>query len=240
VDRLTYTLEDQALMARAPNYFAWQARLIVPKVGRRVVEVGCGTGNFTRHLLGRELVIALDIEAACVERLRQRYAGRADLRTFVCSPGDAAFADLARFRPDSCVCINVLEHIEDDAGALRGMAAILPAGGVIVLLVPAFPALYGPIDRHLDHSRRYTRASLRRLAAAEGLTVAKLRYMNMVGFFGWWANARIFRRQAQSAGQIALFDRCVVPVMSRVESVVAPPFGQSLLAVLRKGSEPRP
>jgi hypothetical protein len=58
--------------------------------------------------------------------------------------------------------------------------------------------------------------------------------MNAVGFFGWWVNAKVLRREEQSAGQIAVFDRWVVPVLARVERMVPPPFGQSLIAVLER------
>jgi SAM-dependent methyltransferase len=221
-------------MSRARNYFAWQARLIRPALGRRVVEVGCGTGNFTATILDRELVIATDIEAACVERLRARFPDQPNLKALVCSPEDPLFADLAQLRPDCCVCLNVLEHIADDVNALRRMAGILPSGGVVALWVPAFPALYGPVDRNLEHYRRYTPASLRKAAEAAGLVVESQKFVNAVGFLGWWANARLFRREAQSARQIAIFDRYVVPIVSRLERVAPPPFGQSLMAVLRK------
>jgi SAM-dependent methyltransferase len=224
----TYTLADQERMSRAVRYFAWQSRLVTPHLGRRVVEVGCGIGNFTGALLERELVVAIDVEAACVGRLQERFPGRPNLHALVCDD----IAGLARFAPDSVVCLNVLEHIEDDAAAVRQMASILTPGGVIVLMVPAFPALYGPIDRNLGHYRRYTRRSMAELAGRCGLQVRAARYMNTVGFFGWWWNARVARRESQSAGQIALFDRVVVPVMSRVEDALRPPFGQSLLVVL--------
>jgi SAM-dependent methyltransferase len=224
----TYTLVDQELMSCAPNYFAWQSRLVLPHLGRRVVEVGCGIGNFTGMLLDRELVVAIDVEPACVQRLRERYPGQANLHALVCHD----IGSLARFAPDSIVCLNVLEHVQDDAAMLRDMASILRPGGTIVLLVPAFPALYGPIDRNLGHHRRYTRRSIASLAERCGLRILHTRYINTVGFFGWWLNARLFRRQAQSASQIALFDRVVAPLMSRVEDVAEPPFGQSLLVVL--------
>ena len=221
-------------MSQAENYFAWQARLIAPELGRRVVEIGCGTGNFTRALLDREAVIAVDIEPACVEHLLRRFPAQHNLYTAVCSPEDGDFADLARFRPDCCVCINVLEHIENDLEAVRRMAAIIPRMGSVVLLLPAFPGLYGPIDRNLGHYRRYNPVSVRRLADGAGLELERLTYMNVAGFFGWWANARIFRREAQSARQITAFGRLVVPIMSRVESVIPPPFGQSLIAILKR------
>jgi len=229
-----YTVEDQERMTRARRYFAWQSRLCGRELGRRVVEIGCGLGNFTETLLDRDLVVALDIEPACVERLRQRFAGRANLQAFDCEVLSPCFGDLRRFQPDSCVCLNVLEHIADDVGALRAMASILPAGGRIVLLVPAFPALYGPIDRELGHYRRYRRPSLREAAEAAGLAVRKMHYMNTAGFFAWWANSHLFRRREQSPAQIAFFDDVVVPVMSRVEDAVRPPFGQSLFAVLER------
>ncbi len=239
MDRLAWALEDQTLMARARNYFAWQARLLKPEVGRRVVEVGCGTGNFTGLLLDPEFlnceyVIALDKEPACVERLCRRFPGQGNLHTLVSSPGTREFADLARFSADCCVCLNVLEHIEDDAGALRSMAAIIPRGGRIVLMVPAFPALLGPIDRNSGHYRRYTRRSLRALADRTGLMVRRISFMNAVGFFGWWVNARLLKKESQSAGQIEFFDRWLVPAISRVEALRPPPFGQSLIAVLSR------
>jgi len=229
-----YTITDQERMACAANYFAWQIRLAAPVLGRRVVEVGCGIGNFTGALLDREMVIALDVEAVCIERLKQRYQNEPNLHAVVCGPGSYEFAGIARFQPDSCVCLNVLEHIEDDRGALCAMAGVLLPGGVIVLLVPAFEALYGPIDRNLIHFRRYSRASLTELARRAGLRIEKLHYVNAIGFFGWWTNAHIFRRQAQSAWQIEKFDRWVVPWLSRLEAIAPPPFGQSLFAVLRK------
>ena len=221
-------------MSRAENYFAWQSRLVTRELGRRVVEVGCGLGNFTGMLLDREAVIAVDSEPDCIQRLTERYPNRNNLHAFACDAGSAAFSDLARFHPDCCVCLNALEHIQDDRQALHGMASSLSPGGAIVLLVPAFPALYGPIDRNLGHYRRYSRSSIGRLADATGLRIRKAHYMNTLGFFGWWMNSHIFKRGAQSERQIETFDRYLVPLLSRLEGLARPPFGQSLFVVLEK------
>ena len=187
VDSAAYTLEDQQRMSKAKNYFAWQYRLIHKELGSRVLEVGCGVGNFTGTLLDREAVIAVDVE-----------------------------------------------HVEDDVAALKAVASVLTPGGVIFLLVPAFQALYGPIDKNLGHHRRYSRGAIRSLARRTGLRIRKLHYMNSIGFFGWWANSHILKREAQSEGQIEVFDRYLVPLISAVEGLARPPFGQSLLAVFEK------
>jgi SAM-dependent methyltransferase len=132
--------------------------------------------------------------------------------------------------------MNVLEHVADDRAALENMRAALKPGGVIVLLVPAFPALYGPIDRNLGHCRRYTRRSLTQTARTAGLKIRKMHYVNVAGFFAWWINAHLLRLSQQSAAQIALFDRYVVPPLSRFETIVRPPFGQSLFAVFENNT----
>jgi len=232
VDRATYTLEDQRRMSKAKNYFAWQHRLIQNELGQRILEVGCGVGNFTSSLLDRETVIAVDVEPECIQLLKRRYPDQDNLHAFVCDVLSPEFRELASFQPDSGVVVNVLEHVGDDVAALKAVASVLAPGGVIVLLVPAFQALYGPIDKNLGHHRRYSRGGIRRLAQRTGLRIRKLHYMNSIGFFGWWTNARILKREAQSERQIEIFDRYLVPPLSALERLLRPPFGQSLLAVL--------
>jgi SAM-dependent methyltransferase len=219
-------------MSSATRYFAWQSRLVLPELGQRVLEVGCGVGNFTSMLLDRELVVGVDIEADCVNRLKERYPERPNLCGFACSVNDPDLLDLRRYGLDSCACLNVLEHVEDDLGALEAIGSALVAPARIVLIVPASQALYGAIDRNLGHYRRYSPASIRELARRAGLSVRKLRYWNMVGFFGWWFNSHVLKREAQSERQIRVFDRYIVPPMSRIEAMMKPCFGQSLLVVL--------
>lgn len=221
-------------MSRAKNYFAWQHRLIREELGRRVLEVGCGVGNFTGTILDRDTVIAVDVQPECIQRLKLRYAGQPNLHVFVCDVLSPEFHGLASFHPDSSVIVNVLEHVEDDVAALKAVASVLTPGGVIVLLVPAFQALFGPIDKNLGHHRRYSRDAIRSLAERTGLRIRKLHYMNSIGFFGWWINAHILKREAQSQRQIEIFDRYVVPPMSAAEHLISPPFGQSLLTILER------
>ncbi len=229
-----YTVRDQQRMTKAVNYFNWQSRLALAPLGRRIVEVGCGIGNFTRTMLDRDLIIGLDIDENCISNHRARFATQSNVQSHVLDALDPAFAQLHEQQPDSVVCLNVLEHISDDLATLKAFNQILPQGGRVVLIVPAFMALYGPIDKHLGHYRRYTKASLRQTASDSGFRAIDLRYMNTIGFFGWWVNAKLIPRQEQSEGQIEVFDKYVVPVLDKVESAVTPPFGQSVFAVLEK------
>jgi SAM-dependent methyltransferase len=221
-------------MAKAKNYLAWQARLILPEIGSRVVEVGSGAGNFTGRLLDRQIVVAVDSEPECLDRLRGRYLQQPNLEIVVDDPCSYSFLDLARFAPDSCICTNVLEHIADDRRALQAMASILRPRGKIVLWVPAFQSLFGPMDVQLGHFRRYRRRDLQDLAHVTGLTVKKLHYVNSVGFFLWGASSYLLRQPAVTERQVVIFDRWIAPWLSRFENRWPPPFGQTLFAVLEK------
>jgi SAM-dependent methyltransferase len=229
-----YTVRDQDRMKSATRYFEWQFRMAQAQLGARVLEIGCGLGNFTQHLADRELVVGIDIEPDCIAGHRARFAGRANMVSLCLDAASPEFEKLREHRLDSVACLNVLEHIRDEAAALAHMYAVLPEGGRAVLIVPAFERLYGPIDERLGHYRRYSKKSLTRVAERAGFRAETLRYMNSVGFFGWWFNAHVARKTAQSEVQIAVFDALVVPVLSRVEGWMEPPLGQSIFAVLRK------
>src|SRR5579862_3116828 len=212
-----FVIQDQERMAKAKNYLAWQTRLILPEVGARVVEVGCGAGNFTGRLLDRELVIALDSEPECIERLRRKYPHQNNLQALVADPCCESFLEIAQLKPDSCVCTNVLEHILDDRRALQAMAQVLTPRGKIVLWVPAFQSLFGRMDEQLGHCRRYRRGDILKLAELANLRLKKLHYVNSIGFFLWGASSRLMRQHAVTSRQIGLFDTWVAPWLSRVE-----------------------
>src|SRR2546422_8399411 len=104
-------------MAAAPRYNRWMFDRLRPWVGRRVLEIGAGIGNMSAFLIDRERVVLTDTERYYLDRLRQRFAGRphvsvAELRLPAVSPG------LGAERLDTVVCLNVLEHIEDDRASL--------------------------------------------------------------------------------------------------------------------------
>ena len=71
---------------------------------------------------------------------------------------------------------DVLEHIEDDAGALRSLHAAMQPGGMLYLAVPAFGWLWSAEDVHAGHFRRYTQGRLAKLVAAQGFTVEYATY----------------------------------------------------------------
>jgi glycosyltransferase involved in cell wall biosynthesis/ubiquinone/menaquinone biosynthesis C-methylase UbiE len=222
-------------LADGSNYADWIASLAEPWLGARVLEVGAGHGTLTWRLRSHaSTVVATELSARAADRLRDRYADDKGVEV-ICGDIETVTRD-AEF--DTIVVVNVLEHIEDDEKALRQMASALPTGGHLVLYVPAFEALYSDFDRRIGHFRRYSKHDLRAAALASGLDLAELRYVNSIGAIAWWVVAKQLNQIPTQAGLVQLYDRLAVPVVRAVEAAFHPPFGQSVLCVLRKPSGP--
>lgn len=213
----------------AYNYADWIFALVIPYLGDRVLEVGAGHGTLTDRLARGRTVTATDVSPRCVALLEERYAGQANVTVVQGDVDDAP--TLGRF--DAVVLVNVLEHIAEDARAVRSLAQALAPGGHLVVLVPALRSLYSDFDRRIGHHRRYEREELRALAAGAGLEVVDLRAMNLVGAVAWWLLATKLGLTPTRRWAALTFDRLVVPVVCRLERRWPPPFGQSLLCVAR-------
>ena len=221
-------------MERLGPYNAWLHARVEGALGKRVLEVGSGVGNQTRFFADRERVVASDVEVHYVRELKARFENRTNVKvaSYRFPLAEADRAELLAEKLDTVVCMNVLEHIEDDAATLRDFASVLPAGGRLVLLVPSLKALYGSLDVHLHHFRRYEKDELEKLVKAAGFEVEKVRFLNRPGVLGWWLNSKVLKRKVLPKGQLRAF-RWILPLL-KLEEKTEPGFGMSLLVLARK------
>lgn len=224
------SLENHLGGAAGRRYRAYQFDLIAPHIGRSLLEVGSGLGHFSAQFGGLEYLIVSDNDPYCISQLKERYAGHENVDILELElPGEV--------RPcrkvDTVVMINVLEHIADDAQALRDLAACIEPGGRIVIWVPGYMQLYGEFDRIVGHVTRYTPASLRKAAEAAGLRVDVCKPVNFIGAIAWWLAVRMLGVGHVNPRLAALYDMTVVPVTRALERIIRPPFGQTVLCVAR-------
>ena len=216
-------------------YTSWIFDLVEPFLGPKVLEVGAGHGTFT-ELLARagRTVVASDLSDRCVSVLEDRFSESPDVE-IISGSIDAASG---RGPFDAAVLINVLEHIEDDRGALRQLASLLEPGGRVILWVPAFELLYSDFDRRIGHHRRYRLPGLRDRISLAGLEVLDIRYVNPIGAIGWFVIARVLGRDPVGGAPARIFDRYLVPLLEGVERRVRPPFGQSIFVSAKRPVDP--
>jgi SAM-dependent methyltransferase len=221
----------------ANNYNAWIGQQMRPFLGKRVLEVGAGIGTITRQIaVGRELVIALEVDQFYVERLKNAFRNQPNVRPYLSGVERADWERLALEDLDTIVASNVIEHLRDDAQAVRNFRRVLKPGGRVVIWVPALPQLYGSIDEAVGHFRRYTKNSLRAVLEGNGFVVERIDWMNVAGIPAWFFNGRVLRRRAVPPLQLRVYD-WFAPMLAKAENRFNMPFGMSLFAVARARSD---
>ncbi len=216
---------------RAPRFTRWMADVIRPYIGDRVLEVGAGTGNMSVHLMPRSVYWATDVNPHYLDFLFALRATRPYMRVAYTNAMDGGTFPAGQSF-DTVVCLNVVEHVEDDLGALRNVWNALSEGGRAIILVPCGPELYGTLDEVLGHFRRYTRDQLVDVAEQAGFRVEQVLKFNRPGVPAWWLNGRVLHRKTFGLGQIRLLN-ILTPIFRIVDSwLPLPPL--SIIAILRK------
>lgn len=221
------TLESMSL---AHWYNRWILKKISNYLKGDILEVGCGIGNFTGKLTGFGRVTAIDIDSQHLK----------DTKNYLQKKAEIGYGDIEKpeyfFREkkfDSIVCVNVLEHIENDQRALKNMYSLLKDGGFLILLVPAHEFLYGKIDKSIGHFRRYNKDSLKKILIQSSFQINKMRILNLLGAIGWFVSSRLFSESIVDENKLKIFN-LIAPFILPIEDIIEPPFGTSILVIAKK------
>ena len=209
-------------------------------VGRRVLEAGCGIGNFTELLLDRDRLVCVDLDPFYVEMIQRRYGHLENLHVHrVDLTREEDYQDIRWENIDTVICLNVVEHIQADRTVLKRYFDTLIPGGHAVVLVPAHPALYSVCDKVLGHFRRYTRAELSQKMKDAGIEIISVREFNRLGVFGWLIN-KWMKKGELNPRQMWLYE-LLLPLAKLMDFVRVGP-GLSVIAIGRKpaGVQPGP
>jgi glycosyltransferase involved in cell wall biosynthesis len=216
---------------RAPRFTQWMADVIRPYIGQRVLEIGAGTGNLTMQLIPRKLYYASDINPHYLTYLENLIPDHPYLRVGY-TDGEKHDSYPLQEKFDTVICLNVVEHLENDFGALRNILDALEENGRAIVLVPSGPGLYGSLDKVLGHFRRYTKPQFTELAVRAGFQLEELLTFNRFGSPAWWLNGRLLRRKTFGLWQIKMLN-FLTPMMRVIDRFLPlPPL--SIIAILRK------
>jgi glycosyltransferase involved in cell wall biosynthesis len=216
----------------APRFNQWMADTIRPFLGKRVLELGAGMGNLTRPLsLGRDRYVASDLEMVHLARLKSTLQHRTNVEIYA---GNAERSqEFQRFEGtmESVVCLNVIEHVDDDLACARTMFHVLGANGRAIVLAPQGPRLFGRLDEVLGHRRRYTKRSLQDVLERAGFVVETAIGFNRISWPVWIAG-KMLKRSRISRWSLRLFDAMVF-LWRRIDPWLPfPPV--SLIVIARK------
>jgi SAM-dependent methyltransferase len=213
-------------LERAHNYNDYLTRLIRESTeSKDLIDFGAGIGTFSKRLRTAGYHVR-SIEPDPVQRQRLEEQGFDTLDSITAVEDNSA---------SFIFSLNVFEHIEHDAIAIREVRQKLKPGGALLIYVPAFECLWTSLDDKLCHHRRYTKTTLRRLVEQEGFVIEQIRYADCLGFVA----ALVFRLLNRSASTltataIGFYDRWLFAPSRVLDKLFGRWFGKNVYVLCRK------
>jgi ubiquinone/menaquinone biosynthesis C-methylase UbiE len=225
-------------------WFAGKRRLartllddLPPRPGRKILDVGCGTGGMFQVLNDYGSLVGLDASDLAIGFARRRQSAHLLRAALPRLPlGTASF--------DLVTAFDVLYHrqVGDDQLALREIARVLKPGGHLLLSEPAIELLRSAHDEAFENARRYTTGGMGRKLRAAGFAIKRLSYSNCL-IFPAVASWRLVRRGAgdAQASDVRPVPPWLNPLMSGVYRCEASllrrmdlPIGSSIIALAER------
>lgn len=214
----------------------WMYSQFVRFVGQNVLEAGCGIGNLSRFMLSKNSLTCVDIDKLYVDAIDQKFGHLENFSAIRADLSSSEFKsklDVAK-STDTIICLNVLEHIRNDDEVIRNFYDIVEEGGHVIVLVPQYESLFGPVDTTVGHVRRYSRPDLERKFRDAGFDIIHSQPFNRLGAIGWWLNGKVFRKSTLSPLSMWLFNLSL-PAAKLIEKLSFLPA----LSVIVVGMKPK-
>jgi SAM-dependent methyltransferase len=206
----------------------------------RVVDVGTGTGANLRLLkqLGFTNVTGIDPSADAARWCAEKHLGEVQ-------PGDLRALPLSDQSVDLVMATDVVEHVDDDQGAVSEIYRVLRPGGIVLFTVPAFPSLWGLQDELSHHYRRYRMRPFLKMLDKARLQVTNKFHFNYILFLPIFLARQLFRMlkiRLDSENELNNpLINFLLGMVFKVDVTTAryfhPPFGVSILAMARRPLE---
>lgn len=228
---MDYIGDELELFRHATNWKRYWSSVVARYVNGQVLDVGSGLGVNAPYLVNEHVTAYtfLEPDARLLSETSMDLIPEGIQQHRI----QGTTADMAGKQFDTLAYIDVLEHLPDPAVELQRAMDLLRPAGHIVIVVPAFQFLYSPFDKAIGHFRRYDRAGLRADLPA-GSELVLMRYLDSTGSLLSLGNKLLLRRAAPDPGQIAFWDKRIIPISRITDRLVVGSFGRSLIAVLRK------
>lgn len=230
--------ETLDVISEADNFNRWMYNTIKPHCSGNILEVGSGIGNISQFFLADNQEISLsDLSTDYFRILENKFSNYPNLKGLFTL--DFAEKELETKYPqligqfDTVFALNVLEHVPDHEQAIRNCYKLLKPGGKLVILVPAFQSLFNQFDVALEHQRRYTPKTLKKVMSIPGFKLVHCQFFNAMGILGWFVSGKVMSKNAIPGGQMRLYDQ-LVPLWKIVDWILKPFCGLSVICVAQK------
>lgn len=242
MDHLTYAVEAE--VEANHWWFVGRRKLFASKLcqyavakNSKILDIGTSTGTNLRLLkeMSFQQATGVDLSPEAIRFCELKGLGHV-------VQGDACTLPFPDETFDLILATDIIEHVDEDAVAVKEIRRVLKNKGKALITVPAFPSLWGLQDEKSFHKRRYRRKNLLNLIQNSGLKILEHHYFNYLLFLPIWTARQIIRMmnvRLESENQVnsPLINWVLTRIFEcDVQSApkIKPPFGVSILLVAEK------
>ena len=223
-DNLYSGHKNLVAMESAKNYKNYLLCIIKSAIKNKnkILDFGAGIGTYSIPLSSE----GFDVSCVEVDRVQ------ADI---IKDNGLVVYDDIKKVdyeSYDAVYSLNVIEHIEDDVGALESIKRILKKDGVLIIYVPAFNSLYSEMDKKVGHYRRYSKGELVEKLNVAGFKICEASYVDCLGYFAslvykiyFWSDGSI------SVRSVLAYDKYIFPISLLIDNILGRLFGKNLKVI---------
>ena len=192
--------------------------------GGVIVDFGAGIGTLADQMSDLGDIVCIEIEPEHSEALRAK--------------GYEVLSSVELLKDETVSFVyssNVLEHLDDDLGALRAIHRKMRPGGRLALFVPAFESIWTALDDRIGHKRRYTQESLADVVERSGFRVEHAYYVDSIGFLLAFLYRFIGSKDGSlNTAHLVIFDRVIFPMSRAMDMICRRLFGKNVYLVAQK------
>lgn len=233
-----FGLETLDTIAVADKFNQWMYKTVKPFCKGNILEIGSGIGNISTFFIKDGHTIFLsDLRESYCAKLESKFKGHTTFKgTAVIDLTDSDFDNkyekhLEKY--DTVFALNVLEHIYNDAIALKNCYKLLTKKGNAIILVPSYQTLFNQFDTELGHYRRYTKSTLSKVFLKSNFQIIHKQYFNFIGILGWFVSGRILMKKTIPKRQMKLYNT-LVPIIKIIDKLILNSMGLSTIIIGRK------
>ena len=211
------------------NFRNYQYNLVKDFIGKKILEVGPGTGNFAENFLlnKSENLYLAEINKNLALDLENKFKDNKNVNIISKKINEINISF------DTICYFDVIEHIEFPEEELSEALNKLEKNGHLIVIVPAYNYLFSNYDKAVGHYKRYEKKFFIDYIKKNNLKCEKLIYFDSIGYMFLLLN-KIIRSKERSVGFATLIWNLLIPLSKLIDLITLNSFGKSLLCIMRK------
>ena len=232
MSKINYTGWELKFFDKSYNFRKYQFNLIKNFLGKEILEIGPGSGEFAKKFLmhkAKKLTLS-EINLPLRKKLKIKFKNIKNVRIL------SKKINNIKTKFNTICYFDVLEHIKDHELEILTAIKKLKKNGNLIIFVPANNILYSNYDKSIGHYRRYEKQFFIDFTQKNNFMCKKIQYIDSIGFLFLLLNKIINPKKKSNLSFATILWNYLVPLSRVIDRLIFNNFGKSLFCVIQKSN----